>query len=253
MSFLLGLLLCGAAFAVYFIGGADAARLLDTKALLFVTLGTIGAAFITSPMQTLFRDLACIAKLLRKKAKTEQLIGQIVTLVKAARREGVLSLEGHENEIGEPILKKGIVLLTGSADRETVEDILVKDSQYSSAVEKSAQEFVERIAFLSPGIGMIATLVELAQMLYTYKGPQTLAPGVANALIPVVYAGLIAYLILFPLSSRVKAGSEKLRQRRELAIQGVLAIQAGEPPFVVEQRLLRFADGQMMQPEQDQE
>jgi chemotaxis protein MotA len=253
MSFLLGLLLCAAAFAFYLFGGADAARLLDTKALLFVTAGTIGAAFITSPMQTLLRDLSCIAQLLGKKKKPEQMIAQIVTLVKTARREGILSLEGLESGISDPILKKGIVLLTGSADRDTVEDILVKDSQYFSAIERSAQEFVERIAFLSPGIGMIATLVELAQMLYTYKGPETLAPGVANALIPVVYAGLIAYLILFPLSSRVKAGSERRRQRRELAIQGVLAIQAGEPPFVVEQRLLRFADGRISQLEQDEE
>lgn len=245
MSFILGLVLCAAALAAIVMGGGSPERLLDYKALLFVLAGNIGLILITSPMASFLKIIRCAAGTLRRGVRPEKLIAQIMELVQTARREGVLALEGCEDTVKDPILKKGLVLITGSADRETIESILFKDAQFSSGLEKSAQEFIERIAVMSPGIGMIGTLVEIVQMLYTYKGPQILAPGIAKALLPVVYAGIIAYLILMPLASRVKSGSDRQKLQRELAIQGILAIQSGEPPYIVEQRLSRFAGGSM--------
>jgi chemotaxis protein MotA len=242
MSFIMGLILCAAALAVIVMGGGNAAKLFDYKALLFVLAGMLGLIFITNPLAALLKDLRCAAVTLRRSTKKDKLIEQIMKLVQTARHEGILALEGFEDKISDAILKKGIVMITGSADREAIESILTKDAQYSAVLEKTAQEFIERIAVMLPGIGMIGTLVEIVQMLYTYKGPQTLAPGIANALLPVVYAAIIAYLVLMPLASRVKTGSDGRKQLRELSIQGVLAIQSGEPPHIVEQRLSRFAD-----------
>lgn len=242
MSFIIGLVLCVAALVIVVTGG-NPARLFDYKALLFVLAGTAGIILITSPMASFLKDLRCAVGTLRRSVKPDRLIEQIMELVQTARHEGVLALEGYEDKLKDPILKKGLVLITGSADRETIESILLTDAQYAAGLEKSAQDFIERIAVMSPGIGMIGTLVEIVQMLYTYKGPQTLAPGIANALLPVVYAGIISYLVLMPLASRVKGGSDRQKLQRELAIQGVLAIQSGEPPHIVEQRLLRFAGG----------
>lgn len=253
MSFILGLVLCAAALAVIVMDGGSPSILLDYRALLFVLAGITGLILITSPMASFLKVMRCAAGTLRRGVKPEQLITQIMRLVQTARREGILALEACEVEVNDPILKKGLSLITGSADRETIESILVSDARYSSALEKSAQDFIERIAMMSPGIGMIGTLVEIVQMLYTYKGPQTLAPGIANALLPVVYAGLIAYLILLPLVSRVKAGSDRRKLQRELSIQGILAIQAGEPPHIVEQRLSRFANGTVVKQEDTSE
>lgn len=241
MSVILGLIICAAALAAIVMRGGSAAELLDLRALAFVLAGTAGLVLIASPMTAFFRDLKCAAKTLRRGPPPDKLIEKIMQLVQTARRDGILALEGCEAEVDDPILKKGLVLITGSADRETIESILEKDALYSCGVEKSAQDFIERVAMLSPGIGMIGTLVEIVQMLYTYKGPATLAPGIAKALLPVVYSGIISYLVLMPIASRVKAGSNRQKLQRELAIQGVLAIQSGEPPYIVEQRLLRFS------------
>lgn len=243
MSFILGLVLCAAALAVIVLSGGSAAKLLDYQALLFVLAGILGLVLITSPMNSFRKVIRCAAATLRRGSKPEKIIEQITELVQTARHEGILALEGREDEVNDPILKKGLILITGSADRETIESILKSDAKFSSDLEKSSVDFIERIAMLSPGIGMIGTLVEIVQMLYTYKGPQTLAPGIAQALLPVVYSGVIAYLILMPLASRVKSGSERKKLQRELAIQGVLAIQSGEPPHIVEQRLSRYASG----------
>ncbi|MFO7160007.1 MAG: MotA/TolQ/ExbB proton channel family protein [[Clostridium] cellulosi] len=243
MSFIMGLALCAAAVLIIVIGGGDPLKLVDYKALAFVLIGITGLIIITSPMKSFIKHLECLKQTLKKGESPDKLIEQIVWLVQTARREGVLALENCEDEVKDPILKKGLVLITGSADRETIESILESDALYYAEREKSVQEFIERISMMSPGIGMIGTLVEIVQMLYTYKGPQTLAPGIAKALIPVVYSGIIAYLLLMPLASRIKSGSERRKQHRELAIQGVLAIQSGEPPSIVEQRLSRFVGG----------
>lgn len=243
MSFILGLVLCAAALTVIVLSGGSASRLLDYQALLFVLAGIMSLILITSPLNSFIKVIRCAAGTLRRGIKPDKLIEQITDLVQTARHEGILALEGCEDKVNDPILKKGLILITGSADRETIESILTNDVQYSSDLEKSAQDFIERIAMMSPGIGMIGTLVEIVQMLYTYKGPQTLAPGIAQALLPVVYSGIIAYLILMPLASRVKSSSERKKLQRELSIQGVLAIQSGEPPHIVEQRLSRYASG----------
>lgn len=242
MSFILGILLCCAALVIIIMGGSSPAKLLDCNALLLIVGGMAGIMFITCPMATLRQNLSTAAEAFHKRVNTRKLIEQIMELVGTARREGILALEGCEGNVKEAILKKGLVLISNSADRETIENILQSDAKNMCEKEKSAQEFIERIAVMLPGIGMIGTLVEIVQMLYTYKGPQILAPGIAKALIPVIYGGAVAYLILMPLASRIKSCSDRLKRQRELEIQGVLAIQAGEPPHIAEERLSIYLD-----------
>lgn len=242
MSFVLGILLCCAALVIIVMDGGSPAKLLDCNALLLIAAGMAGVMFIICPLTVLRQNLSAAAKALHKKVNTQKLIEQIIELVGTARREGILALEGCEDNVREAILKKGLILISNSADRETIENILQSDAKGMCEKEKSAQEFIERIAVMLPGIGMIGTLVEIVQMLYTYKGPQNLAPGIAKALIPVIYGGAAAYLILMPLASRIKSGSDRLKRQRELEIQGVLAIQAGEPPHIAEERLSIYLD-----------
>jgi chemotaxis protein MotA len=242
MSFLIGLLLCCAALSVIVLFGGSPLILFDWKALVFVAAGIVGLSFIASPMSSLFKRFCWAARAMRRPKDPELLIDRIIELVNTARREGILALESKETEISDPILKKGLGLITGSAQRETIEKILKSDAEYESSMEKSSQDFIERIAVMSPGIGMLGTLVEIIQMLYTYKEPATLAPGIANALLPVLYAGIISYIILMPIVSRIKSGSQKHELQRQLSIDGVLAIQSGEPSYIVRQSLSRYIE-----------
>lgn len=242
MSFIMGILFCAAGFAMIVVGGVNPTRLLDYKALVLVTAGTVGIMFVISPLPVIMQNISTAAMTLRKRLNSQKLILQIMEFVQTARRDGILALEGCETQIKDSILKKGLILVTGSADRETIESILSKDAENISEKEKSAEEFIEHVAMMSPIIGIIGTLVEIVQMLYTYKESAMLAPGIAKALLPVVYSGIIAYLIIMPLASRVKSGSDRLKRQRELAIQGVLAIQAGEPQHITEERLSIYMD-----------
>lgn len=243
MSFVLGLAVCAAALALIILSGVDPSMLFSWKALVFVAAGIIGLTLITSPLTSLFKQFAWAAKTIRRPADPGVLIDKIMELVRLARKDGILALESKEAEVADPYLKKGLALITGSADRESIESILSDDSAFESSMEKSSHDFVEKIAVMTPVIGMLGTLVEIVQMFYTYKGPSTLAPGIANALLPAVYSGLIAYLFIMPLVSRIKSGAQKHRLQRELAIKGVLAIQSGETPFIVRESLSRYAVG----------
>lgn len=242
MSFIVGIFIFAAALFMIVIEGGNPAILLDYKALILVTAGTAGVMFVICPLPAILQNVSAAVLTLRKRENSKKLIKQIMELVQTARREGVLALEGRESEIKDIILKKGLLLVAGSADRETIKSILEKESEKASEKEKSAQEFIERIAMMSPVIGVIGTLVEIVQMLYTYKGPAMLAPEIAKSLLPIVYGVVIAYILILPLSLRVKFGSDRLKRQRELAIQGVLAIQAGEPPHIAEERLLIYTD-----------
>lgn len=243
MSFVLGLAVCAAALAVVIFSGADPSMLFNWKALIFVVAGIIGLMLITSPLTSLFKQLAWAAKTIRRPADPGVLIEKIMELVRLARKDGILALESKESEVGDPYLKKGLALITGSAERDTIERILNDDSSFESSMEKSSHDFLEKIAVMTTIVGILGTLVEIVQMFYTYKGPSTLAPGIANALLPAVYSGLIAYLLIMPLASRIKSGAQKHKLHRELAIKGVLAIQSGETPFIVRESLSRYAAG----------
>lgn len=243
MSFILGILVCGAALAIVLTHGGSPMLLFDARALMLVTVGSLGMMFVISPFKVLCKHVRTVVGIITNHDNVQKLIPQIMELVSVARKNGVLALEGREGKVDNVILKKGLILISSSADRESIGSILEEQAGFFKQEEKEALEFVERLEIMSPVIGMLGTLLEIVQMLFAYKGPQTFAPGVARALLPFVYGAIIAYLIIMPLASRIKSGSGKLAQLRELAIMGVMAIQAGEPPYIVEERLNVFTGG----------
>lgn len=243
MSLILGIAVCAVAVGLMALRGGTPAMLFDQNALFLIIIGMIGATFIICPFSFLKDIFSVIIQTLKPVKKTDKLVSDILELTQTARREGILALEGREKNVENHILKKGLTLISGSADAATVRNILEKESSVVGEKEKAAQELFERLAVFSPGIGMVGTLIEIVQMLYRFKGPSDLAPGIAKALLPVVYGAVCSYLILFPLAARIKAGADRQRDVRELAIEGVLSIEAGEPPHLVEERLEAFMTG----------
>lgn len=237
MSFLFGFALCALAVALLALHGGSAGVLWSPPALGLALLGMAGFCLLTTPLPVLRANLKAARRALRTRVDFGGMSEYLLALVQTARREGVLAIEGRSDGTKDPLLKAGLDLVAGSADRETILSVLGGQAKEAAEEEKAAGDFLERLAAILPGIGVLGTLVELVQMFYTYKGPQTLAPGLAKALLPVAYSACAAYLFLMPLSARVRAGSAKLKRYREEILQGVLAIQAGEAPFIARQRL----------------
>lgn len=240
MFLLAGVAISGYVLVLLILRGGNPSMLLDIHALILILGGTFGSLLVICPPASLISTLSVIVRTLRPTQKDEELLTQITELAQTARRGGILALEGREREIRDPGLKKGIMLLLESADPAAIRSILEKETECISNSEKSAQDLLERLAAFAPGIGMVGTLVEIVMMLDRFSGMQSLAPQIAHSLLPVVYGAVFSYLLLYPIASRVKTSAEKKRKTRQLCIEGVLAIQGGEPPHLVEERLKAF-------------
>lgn len=208
----------------------------DPGALALVVGCTVASFFIICPFSALGETISVTFRTLRSTKSMRRLYEQVVGLATVARQKGILGLEGYESRIKNKILKKGLILLLESVDPETLRRILESDSARMSEKERSAQEIFERLAFFSPGIGMVGTLVRIVQMLNRFKNMQVIAPQIAHALLPMVYGAVMSYLLLFPIAARIKCNAARRKAARNFLIEGVLAIQAGEPPRLIEQR-----------------
>lgn len=240
MSFLLGILLCVVSVALVIVRTGSAAVLWDLRALLLVLCGTLAYLLVTVPLPELPERLGSLRGALSRQKSTAGLTEEILKFAQVARREGVLALEGPAAKADDSILRKGLELIADSADRETVRSVLEKQSEYMTRRENAMMEHLDHIAAFATGIGMVGTLLEIVEMLSHYSGPTSLAPQIARALLPVAYGALLAYLVFFPLSARLRSSAEQRVTLRELAAEGVLAIQAGEPIHIVEQRMKTY-------------
>lgn len=244
MSIVLGILAGGCALFLLFLKGGSPAQILDGVSLLFVGCGTLGALLVICPFSSLARTISVIFGALRPVGREQELVEKTVELSKAARQGGIFALEGVEDGIRDNFLKKGISLILESADPATVRSILERESLLFYEKEKAAAELVDRLAAFCMGIGMVGTLADIAIMLARCRVGENLGPQISHALLPGVYGAAISYLLLYPFAARIKTCSDKKKERRGLAIEGVMAVQAGEPPTVVRERLEIYAAGE---------
>ena len=169
-----------------------------------------------------------------------QTIRTIIDMSNVGRKEGLLALEEAANGIEDEFLKKGIMLVVDGTDPELVRGILETDMVCLETRHKDVIKFWEKWGEMGPAWGMIGTLIGLVDMLYHMDDPSTLGPAMAVALITTLYGSLLANWICTPVSNKLKADNAVEMQQKEVMIEGLLSIQAGENPRVIEEKLKSF-------------
>ena len=169
-----------------------------------------------------------------------QTIRTIIDMSNVGRKEGLLALEEAANGIEDEFLKKGIMLVVDGTDPELVRGILETDMVCLETRHKDVIKFWEKWGEMGPAWGMIGTLIGLVDMLYHMDDPSTLGPAMAVALITTLYGSLLANWICTPVSNKLKADNAIEMQQKEVMIEGLLSIQAGENPRVIEEKLKSF-------------
>lgn len=169
-----------------------------------------------------------------------EIIHKIIDLSNVARKEGLLALEEAANEVEDDFLKKGILLIVDGTDPELVRSIL--ESELTAIEERHSSKvgFWESIAAMGPAWGMIGTLIGLINMLGQLDDPSTVGPSMSTALITTYYGSLLANWLCTPVANKLKAKSGKEIQMKEVMVEGLLSIQAGENPRVIEEKLKSF-------------
>ena len=169
-----------------------------------------------------------------------QVIKQIIELSNIGRKEGLLALEEAANNIEDDFLKKGIMLVVDGTDPELVRGILETDLYCLQDRHGKVIGFFEKWAEMGPAWGMIGTLIGLVNMLKNLNDPDSIGPQMAVALLTTLYGSLLANWMCIPLSYKLKANDALEVMMREITIEGLLSIQAGENPRVIEEKLKSF-------------
>lgn len=171
---------------------------------------------------------------------TSEIISTFATLSKKARRDGLLSLEDEISQIEDPFLKKGLQMVVDGIEPETIQEILELElEETESRHERGASTFSVLGAY-GPGFGMIGTLIGLIQMLANLQDASMIAAGMGKALITTLYGSLLANVICQPIAANLKNKSARESAFRGMMIEGILSIQSGVNPRIVEEKLITF-------------
>jgi len=241
-----GILFCGVVVIygiVYGEGGASKLWNFYDMSSIFITI--VGSLFCTLITTDSIKDFIGSIKSISLVFKTypsnaEQTIKNIIDLSNIARKEGLLAIEEAANDIDDEFLKKGVLLIVDGTDPELVRNILETELNCIEARHSSKTSFWETMAAMGPAWGMIGTLIGLINMLQKMDDINSVGPNMAVALVTTFYGSMIANWICIPVASKLKANNAKEIMIKEIMVEGLLSIQAGENPRVIEEKLKSF-------------
>jgi chemotaxis protein MotA len=233
--------------------GSNVFAILNPSAMLIVLGGTLGATIAG----TSFDSIKNIPKLYMKafssappalNAKVAELVGY----AESARRDGLLALDEQTGSIEDPYTRKGLQLVVDGTDPDLVADILEAENSAMKKRHAAARQPFEKAGGYAPTMGIIGTVFGLIHVLGNLDAPETLGPSISAAFIATLIGVASANVIYLPIAARLKQLSEEELHARGLVVEGILSIQAGDNPRVVQEKLVTFVAPALRTPEGEQ-
>lgn len=213
----------------------------DLPSFLITLGGSLGGTLMSFQLAEFINGFKSFS-LIFKNDNTDagETIRNIINLSNIARKEGLLALEEAAADIQSDFLKKGVMLVVDGTDPELVRGILETDLMCIEDRHKKVIGFWEKWAELGPAWGMIGTLIGLVNMLQALDDPSAIGPQMAVALITTLYGSLVANWLCSPTAEKLKGMNAQEIMMKEITVEGLLSIQAGENPRVIEEKLKSF-------------
>jgi len=222
--------------------GGSAGMFVDVPSLLIVLGGTTFIVMSKFGVKQFFGGFSIAGKaFMFKLDNPNEMIEKIVELANIARKGGLLSLESQEVE--NKFLDEGMKLLIDGHDPDVVKATLSKDRSMAISRHELGQKIWVQMADVGPAMGMIGTLVGLVQMLANMDDPKSIGPAMAVALLTTLYGSMLANMIAMPIADKLKLRATEEGTLQALIIDGLLAIQAGQNPRVIQGMLERYLPG----------
>lgn len=213
----------------------------DLPSIMIVLGGTSAAVLMNYPLKDIMKVMTVVKNaFLHKEQAPQEIITIIVGFATKARRDGILALEKEASRIDDDFLKKGIRLAVDGTDADTISKILNTELENMTARHKGGSGVLAAAATYAPAFGMIGTLIGLIAMLLNMNDPSTIGPAMSVALVTTFYGALIANLVCTPLAGKLDKRSSNELLIREIMIEGILAIQLGDNPRMVEEKLMAY-------------
>src|SRR3954453_20362424 len=221
--------------------GSNPMAILSPSAMSIVLGGTLGAVIIG----TSFASITNIPKMYMKAFNPPQhdlnaKVAELVGYAEAARRDGLLALDEVTATIEDPYTRKGLQLVVDGTDPDLVADILEAENDAMRKRHSAAAQPFEKAGGFAPTMGIIGTVFGLVHVLKNLSAPETLGPSISSAFIATLLGVASANVIYLPIANRLKQLSAEELHARSLVVEGILAIQAGDNPRVVQEKLMTF-------------
>ena len=236
--------------------GSNVMAVLNPSAMLIVLGGTLGA----SMAGTSFDNVKNIPSLYKKvmSAAPHDMVGRLSELVgyaEKARRDGLLALDEQLATVEDPYIKKGLQLVVDGTDPDLVADVLEAENASMKKRHAAAVQPFDKAGGYAPTMGIIGTVFGLVHVLSNLDAPETLGPSISAAFIATLLGVASANVVFLPVGARLKQLSAEELLFRSMTLEGILAIQAGDNPRVVQEKLMAYvppaqrpADGEELTP-----
>lgn len=242
LSTIIGLILgFGMLIGGFMLEGGHFTSLLEPTAAMIVFGGTAGATMVSFSMDDI-KQVGALFKITfrEKKFAVDELITALCGFAEKARREGLLSLERETANIDDDFLRQGIQLVVDGTDPALVRDILETQIDFTDQRHRIGADIFEAAGGYSPTMGIIGTVMGLVHVLSNLADPEKLGPSIAVAFIATLYGVAFANVAWLPIGHKLKLKSKQERFMREIALEGILSIQAGDNPSIVREKLRAF-------------
>lgn len=244
LASILGLILCFVMCAFGIVTNAgigNIGRYLDPASAIITFGGSFFAVMAMKSMADYIGGLKSFMLVFKvPTVDVKGMIQKIIDLSNIARKEGLLSLEEAASDLDDEFMKKGILLIVDGTDPELVRGIMETELVSTEDRHKNKITFWEDLGAMGPAWGMIGTLIGLVNMLYEMDDPSSIGPSMAVALITTLYGSMLANWICAPVAGKLKSNNANEIMIKEIMIEGLLSIQAGENPRVIEEKLKSF-------------
>lgn len=223
------------------IEGTSPMALLLVPPWLIVVPSTIGVCLASGYL----KDMPIVMKAAKNAFITKQhdgteVIDLMVKFAEKARREGLLALEEAVKDVEDPFLKKGVEMAVDGTDPEQLREILEAEITAKKNSGKIPMKFFENAGGFAPTIGILGTVISLVHIMHNLSDPGSLGPAISGAFIATLLGVGSANIVYLPMSNKIKRSTEIETHHMELIVEGVLSIQAGSNPRVIQQKLTAF-------------
>ena len=230
-----------AIFIGIFLGGGNPLALIDAPSIAVVFGGTAGAIICSFPLARVLKlHSVVLQSVFSKPIDPTDTIKCLVQYAEIARREGILALENHIPDMKDEFIVRGVKMAVDGTDPELINQIM--EIELEALIDRHGQgkQMLDTIGRYAPAFGMIGTLMGLIFMLSNMDDPSKIGPGMAVALITTLYGAVIANVVTGPLADKLQARDGEEIMAKTIVIAGVMAIQSGDNPRVVESKLMTY-------------
>ena len=223
--------------------GSSLGGLIDVPSMFITIGGSYMCLFLTYPLSYVIGIFKVVSRVFKvADYKEKEMVQKLVALSEKSRRTGLLALEEEIQDFEDDFLRTGLrnVIdgIDGAAIRVSMENELTQ-------MEERHNKWISVVnawATLAPGFGMLGTVIGLIGMLRNMEDKSAIGPNMAVALITTLYGSLLANWIIGPIAQKLIGHNAAEMRTKEMVIEGVLAIQAGENPRIMAQKLLTYLD-----------